>query len=113
MDGVWGHSRGDRECKLSGWDPFASVSASASTTVCSIMPPLVKKQDLDEDGIKEDSISSGSKNRVAIVDKTQKSSSSKRRFGRLAESAARENLVGDHGFNDDEVKLVGTGVSAQ
>ena len=20
--GVWGHSRGDRECKLSGWDPF-------------------------------------------------------------------------------------------
>ena len=42
--GVWGHSRGDRECKLSGWDPFASVSASASTTVCSIMPPPVKKQ---------------------------------------------------------------------
>merc|ERR1712157_575096 len=20
--GIWGHSRGDRECKKSGWDPF-------------------------------------------------------------------------------------------
>jgi len=23
--GVWGHSRGDRECALSGWDPFSST----------------------------------------------------------------------------------------
>jgi len=55
---------------------------------------------------------SGSSSKVGIIGKTKSASSSiTRRFGRLAESAARENLVGDHGFNDDEVKLVGTGVS--
>ena len=24
--GVWGHSKGDRECQVSGWNPFASTS---------------------------------------------------------------------------------------
>ncbi|KAL3823365.1 hypothetical protein ACHAXA_008860, partial [Cyclostephanos tholiformis] len=28
--GEWGHTMGDRECKLTGWDPFASVVVSAS-----------------------------------------------------------------------------------
>jgi len=29
--GIWGHSRGDRECKLTGWDPF-QVPSSRDTT---------------------------------------------------------------------------------
>lgn len=37
----WGHARGDRECKLSGWDPFAvssSVTAvPASAASCAII----------------------------------------------------------------------------
>ncbi len=33
-----------------------------------------------------------------------------RRFGRLAESAAREAQLGDTGYNDEETKLIGTGV---
>jgi len=32
------------------------------------------------------------------------------RFGRLAESAAREAQLGDAGYNDEETKLIGTGV---
>lgn len=28
--GVWGHSRGDRECRVSGWNPFDSNSGSAA-----------------------------------------------------------------------------------
>lgn len=28
--GIWGHSRGDRECKLSGWDPFSLTSGQPS-----------------------------------------------------------------------------------
>ena len=24
--GVWGHSKGDRECKMSGWDPFSAAA---------------------------------------------------------------------------------------
>ena len=43
---IWGHSKGDRECKLSGWDPFSSSSIGGAanslrkTTVpsTSIMP---------------------------------------------------------------------------
>ena len=35
---IWGHSKGDRECKLSGWDPFSAAgsaarSASAAATM--------------------------------------------------------------------------------
>jgi CBF1 interacting corepressor len=30
--GVWGHSRGDRECRISGWDPFAALNATTATT---------------------------------------------------------------------------------
>ena len=29
--GVWGHSKGDRECQLSGWNPFALKSDSVPT----------------------------------------------------------------------------------
>ena len=46
--------------------------------------------------------------KVGIVGKT--TSSIRGRFGRLAESAAREAQVGDAGFDDDEAKLIGTGV---
>jgi len=28
--GVWGHSRGERECALSGWDPFSSTPSLSS-----------------------------------------------------------------------------------
>jgi CBF1 interacting corepressor len=37
--GEWGHTMGDRECKLTGWDPFASVAASASALATSRPPP--------------------------------------------------------------------------
>lgn len=30
--GVWGHSRGERECKLSGWDPFSVKTTTTATT---------------------------------------------------------------------------------
>jgi CBF1 interacting corepressor len=26
--GIWGHSKGDRECRVSGWDPFAAASVT-------------------------------------------------------------------------------------
>ncbi len=29
--GVWGHSRGDRECKLSGWNPFENYGPKTAT----------------------------------------------------------------------------------
>ena len=31
--GVWGHSKGDRECKLSGWDPFSASLPTAAAAV--------------------------------------------------------------------------------
>lgn len=37
---IWGHQKGDRECKLSGWDPFSSSSMNAMSAIpsSSIMP---------------------------------------------------------------------------
>ncbi|KAL7467855.1 hypothetical protein ACHAXS_008086 [Conticribra weissflogii] len=34
--GKWGHARGDRECELSGWDPFRVSSISTSTGAAAI-----------------------------------------------------------------------------
>ncbi len=48
-------------------------------------------------------------NTVGLISKTI-SSTFTRRFGRLAESAAREAQIGDTGYNDEETKLIGTGV---
>lgn len=40
---VWGHSKGDRECQLSGWDPFAiQKPAAANATSSSIMTGVCK-----------------------------------------------------------------------
>jgi len=33
--GIWGHSRGDRECEKSGWNPFASGSGGGTAAVAS------------------------------------------------------------------------------
>lgn len=30
--GVWGHSRGERECSVTGWNPFASTMTTTTTT---------------------------------------------------------------------------------
>ena len=51
-------------------------------------------------------------NPVGYISKTI-SSTLTRRFGRLAESAAREAQIGDTGYNDEETKLVGTGVKSK
>ena len=47
--GVWGHTRGDRECTKSGWDPFSSkgpvyVAAAAAVNTLA-MQPSEKKQE--------------------------------------------------------------------
>jgi CBF1 interacting corepressor len=34
--GIWGHSRGDRECEKSGWNPFASAPVAAAAPVASL-----------------------------------------------------------------------------
>jgi CBF1 interacting corepressor len=36
--GIWGHSRGDRECEKSGWNPFAVASKKPFNTTSSILP---------------------------------------------------------------------------
>ncbi len=36
--GQWGHSMGDRECGVSGWNPFAAVP-TATTMISSSLPP--------------------------------------------------------------------------
>ena len=50
---IWGHSRGDRECKLSGWDPFSSSSIGGGANASgadgrpssSIMPDSSRRKD--------------------------------------------------------------------
>ena len=35
--GTWGHSKGDRECTVSGWDPFAASTTIATATATATM----------------------------------------------------------------------------
>jgi len=58
--GVWGHSRGDRECELSGWNPFSGSSTKPSATApsSSIMGPTKKSlssEDVEKGEKKESS----------------------------------------------------------
>ena len=36
--GTWGHSKGDRECTVSGWDPFAASTTIATATTTMQIP---------------------------------------------------------------------------
>mmetsp|Transcript_39429 Transcript_39429/g.82443 ORF Transcript_39429/g.82443 Transcript_39429/m.82443 type:complete len:467 (-) Transcript_39429:132-1532(-) len=53
--GKWGHARGDRECEVSGWNPFASASAVATPVptavvknALEIVPPMLAESALAE-----------------------------------------------------------------
>lgn len=37
--GVWGHSRGDRECQMTGWDPFSAARTTEITQMSSSIRP--------------------------------------------------------------------------
>lgn len=36
--GQWGHSRGDRECQVSGWDPFSAKSLTSTSKTQALKP---------------------------------------------------------------------------
>jgi len=63
--GIWGHSRGDRECELSGWNPFSGSSSKPSETApsSSIMGPTRKSHSSEEAELSENPISSRRKER--------------------------------------------------
>mmetsp|Transcript_17494 Transcript_17494/g.29056 ORF Transcript_17494/g.29056 Transcript_17494/m.29056 type:complete len:371 (-) Transcript_17494:185-1297(-) len=48
--GIWGHSRGDRECDKSGWDPFAAKPAASSSSIMGRGPALqIRHQQPDDE----------------------------------------------------------------
>ncbi len=42
--GVWGHSRGDRECQMTGWDPFGARTAQSVPISSAIRPTKTEQQ---------------------------------------------------------------------
>jgi CBF1 interacting corepressor len=42
--GTWGHSKGDRECKTSGWDPFSGRTTMPAAASSSIRPVETPKE---------------------------------------------------------------------
>jgi CBF1 interacting corepressor len=52
--GIWGHSRGDRECKMTGWDPF---SASTVRPVSASIKPSKEEESTRRDTIRENDVS--------------------------------------------------------
>jgi CBF1 interacting corepressor len=51
--GVWGHSRGDRECQMTGWDPFSSRPV-AGVAASSIQPSKVEEKTRERRSRKSD-----------------------------------------------------------
>jgi CBF1 interacting corepressor len=48
--GTWGHSKGDRECKKSGWDPF-SGRTTMPTAVSSSIRPVETPKEIPDKGV--------------------------------------------------------------
>ncbi len=65
----------------------------------------VKEEQSDQ---KEDETKKDEENPVELIKNF--STTLTRRFGMLTESAAKEGQIGETGFNDEETKLIGTGV---
>ena len=72
------------------------------------------KQKLEEDRVRREEEERAATEDAKVEKSTNPikniSSTITRRFGRLAESAAREAQLGGTGYNDEETKLIGTGV---
>lgn len=73
--GVWGHSRGDRECQTTGWDPFSSGTARAAAPAASssIRPSKIEDTTRRDDTRSGDN---GDSRRLAQSDDDFSSSSS-------------------------------------
>jgi CBF1 interacting corepressor len=100
--GIWGHSKGDRECKKSGWDPFSGRTTMPAAVSSSIRPVETPKEIPDkaaatksrtkyseEDDKSVSSSSSSSDDSRKKSRKHRKSSSKKKRKHRHESSSAR------------------------
>ena len=101
--GVWGHSKGDRECKTSGWDPFSGRTTMPVAVSSSIRPVETLKEIPDkgaatksrtkyseaDDKSESSSSSSSSEDSRKKSRKHRKSSSKKKRKHRHESSSSR------------------------
>lgn len=107
--GVWGHSRGDRECKMTGWDPFSMsgkpvvpVAPLASSSIRPKEEEIKKKskrrkdgdrrRDRSEDGNSSDSLSSAS----SLSSVSSLSSGEERRRRRRRKRHSKHHRTGSH-----------------
>ena len=44
--GKWGHSKGDRECEVSGWDPFSMGASMSASAAAKALPASKESSDL-------------------------------------------------------------------
>lgn len=76
--GTWGHSRGDRECLTSGWNPFASTTTASDAAVTRAPTTLDSSPQRNEDEI-EHRRSRSSKHHSKETKKHRSSKKRKRR----------------------------------
>ncbi len=73
--GIWGHSRGDRECSKTGWDPFATTATINLDTAKGekVHPPVAQEKSMkQEKRRKEYSSSSSSDNDSSSSDEDRR-----------------------------------------
>jgi CBF1 interacting corepressor len=83
--GVWGHSRGDRECQMTGWDPFSS-RPSTGITASAVQPSKTEKETLEKQSRQRDDRSESSSSSSS----SNSSDSSRRRRNRKHQSKHRK-----------------------
>jgi hypothetical protein len=104
--GVWGHSRGDRECGTTGWDPFSAVHRpSVPTTIRPLEPKAIssekrkhRREEEDDDASTSSSSSSSSDSRRKRKRKSRskkKHKESKRHRRSRSESPSRRRRKSD------------------
>ena len=70
--GIWGHNRGDRECQLSGWDPFAVPTTTRETDEASKESHHKRKKSYESDSSSSSSEESRRKHRKKSSKKHKK-----------------------------------------
>jgi CBF1 interacting corepressor len=78
--GIWGHSRGDRECEKSGWNPFAAAPVAVSNLAATAAETrATNRPEEDDSKTRGESITGRPRNGGSLSGERDKKSSKRRR----------------------------------
>jgi CBF1 interacting corepressor len=88
--GIWGHSKGDRECKTSGWDPFSGRTTMPVAQSSSIRPVETPKEIPDKDAATKSRTKYSEEDDKSVSSSSSSSDDSSRKKSRKHRKSSRK-----------------------